>query len=206
MIRGVWHKAILAGCGLAALALAAPAAAQLYSEGYKFLEAVKDRDGEEATQMLETPGSTVINARDLSSGETGLHIVVSQRNLVWVRWLLQEGANPNIADKQGITPLIQAVRMGYIEGVEALIAGGAQVDIANNIGETPLIWAVHSRNLQLLEVLLEAGADADRTDNAGRSARAYASERGADNRILAAIEEHETPASERNTRIYGPSF
>ena len=205
MATGTLRKAIPATLALALL-LAAPAGAQFYSEGYKFLEAVKDRDGDEATQMLETPGSTVINARDVSSGETGLHITISQRNLVWTRWLLQEGANPNIADKNGVTPLIAAVRMGYIEGVQALIAGGAQVDIANNIGETPLIWAVHSRNVELLEVLLAAGADPDRTDNAGRSARDYAGERGAGDRMLATIQEHERPASSRPARIYGPSF
>ena len=90
------------------LALATPAAAQFYSEGYEFLEAVKDREGTEATEMLNTPGSTVINARDITSGETGLHIVVARRDIVWTRWLLQEGANPNIADSRGRTPLIAA--------------------------------------------------------------------------------------------------
>ena len=35
-----------------ALVLAAPASAQFQSEGYKFLEAVKDREGDVATDML----------------------------------------------------------------------------------------------------------------------------------------------------------
>lgn len=190
-----------------ALALAAPVSAQLYSDGYLFLQAVKDRDGNEATEMLETPGSTVINARDVSTGETGLHYVVQRRDLVWTRWLLQEGANPNIADRNGVTPLITAIQLNFIDGVEALLEGGAQVDIANRTGETPLIFAVHARNIDLIEVLLEAGADPDRSDNAGRSARDYARERGPNDRTLAVIEEHERPESERAaSRIYGPSF
>ncbi len=190
----------------AALALSAPASAQLYSDAYKFLQAVKDKKGDEATEMLNAPGSTVVNSRDLSSGETALHLTIARRDLVWTRWIMQEGGNPNIADSQGATPLIRAVEIGFIEGVEALIAGGAQVDIANRTGETPLIAAVHTRNIPLMQVLLRAGADPDRTDNAGRSARMYASERIAGDRVLAVIEELARPASERERRNYGPSF
>jgi len=157
--------------------------------------------------MLNEPGSTVVNSRDLTSGETGLHITIARRDLVWTRWLLQEGANPNIADAHGATPLIRAVEIGYLEGVQALVDGGANVDIANRTGETPLIAAVHTSNLELMEVLLRAGADPDRTDNAGRSARMYASERGAD-RVLASIEANARPVAEREgtRRSYGPSF
>lgn len=190
----------------AALALATPASAQLYSDAYKFLQAVKEKEGDEATVMLNEPGSTVVNSRDLSSGETALHLTIARRDLVWTRWIMQEGGNPNIADNQGATPLIRATEIGFIEGVEALIAGGAQVDIANRTGETPLIAAVHTRNIPLMQVLLRAGADPDRTDNAGRSARMYASERIAGERVLAVIEELARPASERERRNYGPSF
>ena len=193
----------LAAC---TLSLAAPASAQLYSEGFKFLKAVKDKEGDDATEMLNAPGSTVVNSRDLTSGETALHLTIARRDLVWTRWIMQEGGNPNIADNRGATPLIRAVETGFIEGVEALIAGGAHVDVANRTGETPLIAAVHTRNIPLMQVLLRAGADPDRTDNAGRSARMYAEERGAADRALAVIEELAKPVGERERRNYGPSF
>jgi ankyrin repeat protein len=194
---------VAAGTGLI---LATPAAAQFYSEGYEFLEAVKDREGTEATEMLNTPGSTVINSRDITSGETGLHIVVARRDIVWTRWLLQEGANPNIADNRGRTPLIAATEIGFIEGVEALLRRGAQVDVASSTGETPLISAVLTRNVELMEVLLAGGADPDRTDNTGRSARDYAQERGVPARILSAIEASEADDSANTARSYGPVF
>lgn len=196
----------LMAAGMAAL-LAVPASGQLYSEGFKFLQAVRKRDGDEATKMLNAPGNTVINARDLTSGETALHYTIQRRDVVWTRWLLQENANPNTADRHGVTPLIIAVRLNFLEGVEALIKGGAQVDTGNATGETPLITAVHARNYELMEILLRAGANPDRTDNSGRSARQYASERGAGTRTLAVIQEFEKPASERGAgRILGPSF
>lgn len=193
----------IAGFGLA---LAVPAAAQFYSAGYEFLRAVRDRNGTEATDMLNQPGTTVINSRDIGSGETGLHIVVSRRDLTWTRWLLQEGANPNIADNRGRTPLIAATEIGFLEGVEVLIRAGAQVDVSNQTGETPLIAAVHARNIELMEILLEAGADPDRSDNAGRSAREYASLPGVPPRLLATIEASENADGEGEARIYGPVF
>lgn len=201
-------KALMAGLGAMALAFGVPAAAQNYSEGYEFLQAVKERDGTLATEMLRKPGTTVINARDVSSGETGLHLVTRQRNVTWIRFLSQEGANPNIADKTGATPLMLATQLGFNEGAEALIKAGAQVDVSNSTGETPLITAVHNRNLELIEILLKAGADPDRTDNSGRSARVYAQAGRADPRVLATLEQHETKAGDATAAgaLYGPAF
>lgn len=203
MARLTFRKAIFTA---AALALAAPATAQFYSEGYQFLEAVKDREGDEATELLNKPGSTVVNARDVTSGETGLHITVARRDITWTNFLLQEDANPNIADNAGRTPLIVAAQGGFIEGVRALIAHGARVDVANRTGETPLIFAVHAGNVELIEVLVSNGADPDWADNTGRSAREYASQPGVSSRILTAIENNETDADTGDGRVYGPVF
>ncbi len=207
MATGALRNIIAGLMAAGTMAFSVPAAAQFYSEGYEFLEAVKEREGSEATEMLRTPGSTVINSRDISSGETGLHIVVARRDLTWTRWLLQEGANPNIADNSGRTPLIVAAEGGFLEGVEVLLGKGAQVDVANATGETPLIAAVHSRNVALMEVLLEGGADPDRTDNAGRSARDYAGMRGVPQRIMNTILASEASDEDNSGgRIYGPNF
>ncbi len=190
-----------------AFALAVPAQAQFYSDGYQFLEAVRDRNGTEATEMLNEPGSTIINTRDLTSGETALHVVVARRDITWTRWLLQEGANPNVADNRGRTPLIAASEIGFLEAIEVLVRRGARVDVANQAGETPLIAAIHSRNVELIEVLLEAGANPDLTDNTGRSARDYARERGVPPRILMVLEANEQDASaEGEGETYGPAF
>ncbi|MXO94103.1 ankyrin repeat domain-containing protein [Erythrobacter arachoides] len=191
---------------IAGLAVAVPAAAQFYSDSVLFLKAVKDRNGTDATDLLNKPGSTVVNSRDITSGETGLHVVVDRRDLTWTRWLIQEGGNPNIADNRGRTPLIAAAEIGFLEGVEALIAGGARVDVANQTGETPLIAAVHSRNTQLMEILLRAGADPDWADNTGRSARDYAALRGVPPRILSIIDSTQTTDGAAASRVYGPVF
>lgn len=191
---------------VAAMAVA-PAAAQFQSEGYQFLEAVKDRKGNEVTDMLAKPGTTLVNTRDITTGDTGLHIVVARSDAVWIRFLLQRGADPNIRNKKGVTPLQLATSLGYTEGVEALIQGGASVNVSDQTGETPLIAAVHARNVPLVRLLLAKGADPDRNDNSGRSARNYMELMSGNTLMKQEFENADKKRAEAGTKKdYGPSF
>lgn len=197
-----WALAVLAGT----LVLVSPAAAQ-FSEGYKFLEAVKKKDGQAVTNALNKPGSTLINTRDITTGVTGLHIVTERRDLTWMSFLISKGANVNLRDVKGVTPLVVAVNLNFIEGVELLVGKGAKLDESNNAGETPLITAVHNKNVALMRVLLKAGANPDRADNSGRSARDYARldpNKGAS--LLAEIDANTKPRNAQATKTYGPGL
>jgi ankyrin repeat protein len=166
------HRAALGA--LLLMSLTVPAAAQYTSPGYSFIKAVRERDGNKATELIQQPGSNVVNYRD-DSGEGALHIVTAQRDLTWLRFLMGKGADVNVANRAGDTPLIIASRIGFEEGADVLLNRGAQVDRTNRRGETALIIAVQQRNLALIRLLAERGANPDRTDNAtGRSARDYA--------------------------------
>ena len=192
------------GALAAGLALASPAAAQKMGEGYEFLKAVKDRDGTKVTDALERPGSTVVNTRDLSSGQGALHYVVQRRDATWLRFLLGRGANPNLADKNGVTALQLASDLGWTDGVEILVGAGASIDLTNSAGETPLISAVHRRDTALVRALLAAGADPDRTDNSGRSARDYAELIGSQSGIMAELDKAREDRKARAAKSYGP--
>lgn len=202
----MWTKLGLA-VGMVMLTVPSVSHAQ-FSDGYKFLEAVKKADGDAATKYLEKPGTTIVNARDVTTGQTGLQIATARRDLLWINFLLQKGANPNLGDKQGLTPLVIAARLGFVEGVEALIGGGARVNDANDTGETPLISAVHQKDIAVLRALLKAGANPDRPDNSGRSARDYAKLLGANSAVLAEIDARAKPAASGNAAgaTYGPTF
>lgn len=192
---------------LIAASLAVPAAAQFQSEGYQFLEAVKEREGDEATDMLNKPGSTIVNTRDITSGDTGLHIVVARNDAVWIRFLLQRGADPNIRNKKGVTPLQLATSLSFTEGVDALIKGGASVNVSDQTGETPLIAAVHARNVAMVRLLLEKGADPDHNDNSGRSARNYVDLMSGNTLMKQELANADAKRAEAGTkRNYGPSF
>lgn len=208
MFGGMVRRITLGGALAAALVLGAPAAAQTYSDGYLFLQAIEKKDVEKADELLGQPGSTVINSRDLTSGKGGLHIAAERRDAVWLVYLLNRGANPNIADRRGVTPLMRASQLGFYEGLQHLVAAGARVDVANSTGETPLILAVHRRDAAMMRVLLKAGANPDRTDNSGRSARDYAELEGKDSLVFAEIARHDADGGgdRADAAVYGPRF
>ena len=174
---------------LAALVAATAAHGQNFSEGYKFLKAVRDADGNEVTALLAKPGTTVIDARDISTGETALQIAVARSDSVWVGFLLAKGANPNLGDSAGNTPLITAIENDFEDGVKRLVGGKANINLANRSGETPLIRAVQRRKLAMVRLLIDSGADPDRRDIiAGMSARDYAKVDTRNPALLEAIE------------------
>lgn len=184
-----------------------PAQAQ-FSEGYRFLDAVRKKDGQKVEDALNEPGSAIINARDVTSGQTALHIVIARRDLTWTRYLIGKGANVNTRDGRGATPLQLAANLGFLDGVEVLVANRADVDQANDAGETPLITALHRRDVPMMRVLLKAGANPDRADNSGRSARDYAKLDGRSSPLLAEIEANAKPKEQRagSRPVYGPTF
>lgn len=171
-----------------ALALAAtPAAAQHVSDAEHFMVAVEARDGNKVMELVEARPS-VVNSRN-GKGRTALVTTIARHDELWTRYLLSKGADANLAERDGDTPLIAAARAGFVDAAEWLLAAGAKVDAANRMNETPLIVAVQQRQLAIVKLLLANGADPDRTDSAqGYSARDYARRDTRAREILAAIE------------------
>ncbi|MGN6278447.1 MAG: ankyrin repeat domain-containing protein [Sphingomonas sp.] len=158
------------------LLAANPAAAQMgKTDAYKFMEAVKNAKGQEVTDMLATPGNSLVNTQEPNTGDSALMIVVRRGDTTYTRFLLQQGANPNLRNKQGDTATMIAVTGNEEPCLQILIDDKANVNVANDRGETPLIRAVQLRNIQMVQELLKGGADPDQTDHlAGLSAREYA--------------------------------
>ncbi len=181
-----WKAALLA---VAMLGMAAPASAQ-FSESYKFLKAVRDANGADATKSLDSPASTLINTRDYSTGESALHIVVKRRDMTWLAFLLGKGANADIRDNAGDTPLITAARLGFLEGANLLITAGATINMPNSKGETALIIATQLRNVPLVRALIMKGADPKQADRiTGKSARDYATDDARSAAVLKMLDE-----------------
>ncbi len=181
-------KSFIARAGRAAaiaLALMPAIAMAQFSDSYNFLKAVRDRDGAKATELSSKPGSTIIDTKDNSTGESAIHIVTKRRDLSWLSFVLGKGAKPDLRDGQGNTALFHAAQLGFVEGAQLLLKARAGVDVANNSGETPLIRAVQNRDAGMVRLLLGAGANPAKVDRlAGLSARDYAAR---DNRAAAIL-------------------
>ena len=180
-------------------ALTAPVAAQITSAKIEFVKAVEERNGTKVVQLLRENPPGLVDARD-GNGNTPLIITIGRQD-DWAGFLLGEGADPNLAGKNGDTPLIVAARIGYLDAIQWLLDEKAKVDLANRMGETPLIVAVQQRQIAAIKRLLDAGADPDRTDSAaGLSARDYAERDTRSRQILQLIEAKKPTASASATR------
>ena len=189
--------ALLAATGL----FLAPAQSQ-FRGGYAFLQAVESRDGTKATDALKGDAS-LINTRHPESGETALAIVTKRRDATWLRFLLAKDADPSIADRQGVTPLMHAALLNFADGAEELLNRRAPVDQANRRGETALILAVQAKNAAMVRLLVKRGANPDKADHvAGMSARDYAKRDDRSGQIVALLD----AKSDTPVRDFGPSF
>jgi ankyrin repeat protein len=148
----------------------------------------------------------IVNTRDRSTGRAALHIVVERKDKTWLTFLLQKGANPNIRDKEGLTPLMLATQLRFVDGVKILLTNDADVNETNRQGESALIRAVQLRDSELVRLLMANGADPDRPDTlAGLSAREYAKRDRRAASILAEIEKADVDKKpETKGRFFGP--
>jgi ankyrin repeat protein len=181
-----WLKVVAPAA--AVLLSPAPAAAQSSFMTGDFVAAVRSRDADKAMELLRSKGSIALNTRD-DKGETALNVAISRRDDEWTGFLLNQGADPNLAARNGDTPLIAAARVGYLGAAADLIRMKVKVDAANRMGETALIVAVQQRQPTLVKLLLAAGANPDRADSAaGLTARDYAKRDTRSREILKIIE------------------
>ena len=189
--------ALSAGFGLAH----APAHAQ-FRGGYAFLQAVDNRDGNKATDALKDDPA-LVNTRNQDTGETALILVTRRRDTTWVRFLLGKDADPSIADRQGMTPLMHTALLNFTDGAQALLDRKAPVDQANRRGETALILAVQSKNVAMVRLLVRSGANPDKADHvAGMSARDYAKRDDRTGQIVTILD----AKADAPTREFGPSI
>jgi ankyrin repeat protein/beta-lactamase regulating signal transducer with metallopeptidase domain len=75
-----------------------------------------------------------------------------------IKLLISKGANVNIKDSAGCTPLHYAIWMGYGDIVETLINNGADVNAEDNDGFTPYCCAVMRGRKDFVELLIAKGA------------------------------------------------
>jgi ankyrin repeat protein len=114
-----------------------------------------------------------INATDYDK-MTLLHHTVTNTRYNIMGYLLEKGANPNVKDKHGETPLLQAARKSLLPHVQILIKYGANPDIYDKSNDSALLWAAYKGNVDIVIFLIENGACLRHTYRDGKDAIRWA--------------------------------
>ena len=121
---------------------------------------------EEVTQLATQYGFVASTSDPIfdDNGLTALNYVI-ELNLPdasqEVGKLIKAGADVNLASKDGVTPLLNAIYSKNIDIVivNALIKAGAKVNLVAKDGSTPLFNAIYVDNLDIVNALIKAKAN-----------------------------------------------
>ena len=89
----------------------------------------------------------------------------SQSNNIQVINEINNGANINAQNPNGITALMYASMYGNLDLVYTLVDLGVNLNIQNHNGETALISAIINRNRNIIVELIHAGTNVNIRDN-----------------------------------------
>jgi len=120
-----------------------------------------------------------LELKDEYFGRTPLHWAAMgwHADIVWL--LLLRGADPNVQDGIGHTPLHLAVKTKpCVDVAKILLEAGADPNIQDAYGRTPLHYAVFHDNPRIISLLLRYGADPNIKDNEGKTPLDLARSRG----------------------------
>ena len=120
-----------------------------------------------------------INARD-EFLQTALYVATAERQYALASLLVGKGADPNLANDDGRTPLLAAVRNGFDTNryarapasqqlVNALLERGADVNASDIDGTTPLEEAARLGDADTIRALAARGANLGTKNKAGET-------------------------------------
>jgi len=95
-----------------------------------------------------------------------------------IRRLLNQHANVNAPQADGMTALHWAAHLDDLETARLLVKAGADVKATNHFGVAPLSLACENGNTELVELLLASGADANTMLRGGETALMTAARTG----------------------------
>jgi ankyrin repeat protein len=104
-----------------------------------------------------------------SKGRTALHILIRRKNRPCFEYLLTHGANVNIQDKDGFTPLHSALQEKCEDFLNTLI-NVADLNVRDKHGFVPLHYSIRLTTVSILKNLIKYGAEVNAQANDGWTA------------------------------------
>ncbi len=131
-------------------------------------DAVRSGDLVKVKTLLKTH-SEWLNSPDQNQ-KTPLLLSLESGHAAIARYLIDQGADINLKDKDKNSPIHNAAYLGNLEIVDLLLKkGAASLNEGNYRGQTPLHLACERGHPGVVTRLLEAGADVEARDTLGRT-------------------------------------
>jgi Ankyrin repeats (3 copies)/Ankyrin repeats (many copies) len=112
--------------------------------------------------------------------QTALLVIAAARDgsLERLRALISAGADMNVRDSEGWTPLMVAALKGHAKTVVLLLSHGAHIETRNNSGWTALRFASSVGDTEMMSLLIGYGADVNSRDDNRQTILMQAAEEG----------------------------
>lgn len=95
------------------------------------------------------------NSHD-SSHRYPIHLATVNGNFAILKLLIDNGANPNVQDNEGNTPLIKSIECGHEHLIKFFLSNGADPDISDMEHNTALHWAILTESIIAIDALLSS--------------------------------------------------
>lgn len=132
----------------------------------------------EAAELLIKAGADVNMATSDCENHVLHWLCDNGLSMNYVEQLIAAGADINISNCYGWTPLITAAYADNLDAIQALLRAKADLNSQDHEGKTALIYAIYALNYESVKIIAEAGADLNLKTNNGISPLWLASELG----------------------------
>uniref|UniRef100_A0A667YUV7 Ankyrin repeat and EF-hand domain containing 1a n=1 Tax=Myripristis murdjan TaxID=586833 RepID=A0A667YUV7_9TELE len=128
---------------------------------YRLLQCVHQGEKVQIEKILNYGAEDLINLTEPQDGTGVLHLAAVANNQDLVSFLLSQGAQPNIQDKRGRTPVMLAAELGHDAMLTLLAKNRANFKILDAEGKGVLFYCIcpTKRHARCLQVALSCQAD-----------------------------------------------
>ena len=154
-------------------------------------------------EQLLTSGVSPEGGPDIKN----LTAAILKRDIETVRLLLLFGADSNSVDGKGLTPLLAATEMSFLEAARILVEYGADPNLpAGTAGESPLVLSVAENWMEFVELFMSFGGDANNVMPSGNTVLVMAMNKTTPKKLAELLLTSGTDANGKNGEGVSPLF